>query len=73
MLHYHVDERFRNVFVDFASQYVRNEVYKRLLELNDGNLLVVIAESRGVGAIASLRGLLNEGQEQTFRELVAEI
>ncbi|EGZ14841.1 hypothetical protein PHYSODRAFT_301647 [Phytophthora sojae] len=73
LLHYHVDERFRNVFVDFASQYVRNEVYKRLLELNDGNLLVVIAESRGVGAIASLRGLLNEGQEQTFRELVAEI
>ncbi|GMF31914.1 unnamed protein product [Phytophthora lilii] len=61
LLHYRVNSDFDSDYFEFASEYVQQEVYKRLYEKDKRKLLEFIAASDGVGALAVLRGHLFEG------------
>jgi hypothetical protein len=61
LLHYRVNTRFTNEYFVFASQYVQQEVYKRLYMKDKQKLVDFISASDGIGAVAVLRGHLFEG------------
>ncbi|KAE8907409.1 hypothetical protein PF005_g3257 [Phytophthora fragariae] len=61
LLHYRVSECFTNDYFVFASQYVEQEVYKRLYVKDKQKLLNFISASDGIGALAVPRGHLFEG------------
>ncbi|KAG3148220.1 hypothetical protein PC128_g23648 [Phytophthora cactorum] len=54
-------KRFANEYFVFASQYVQQEVYKRLYVKDKQKLVDFISASDGIGALAVLRGHLFEG------------
>ncbi|KAE8967141.1 hypothetical protein PR001_g28189 [Phytophthora rubi] len=61
LLHYRVSKCFASDYFVFASQYVQQEVYKRLYLKDKQKLLDFISASDGIGALAVLRGHLFEG------------
>ncbi|KAE9358081.1 hypothetical protein PF008_g2824 [Phytophthora fragariae] len=61
LLHYRVSECFTNDYFVFASQYVEQEVYKRLYVKDKQKLLNFISASDGIGALAVPGGHLFEG------------
>ncbi|KAG3133725.1 hypothetical protein PI126_g19044 [Phytophthora idaei] len=61
LLHYRVSKRLANEYFVFASQYVQQEVYKRLYVKDKQKLVDFISASDGIGALAVLRGHLFEG------------
>eukprot|EP00644_Phytophthora_capsici_P018323 jgi/Phyca11/131973/e_gw1.125.9.1 len=60
LLHYRVTKEFNTDYFDFASQYVLEEVYRRLYNHNKKKLLEFIDKSGWVGAAAVLRDHLFE-------------
>ncbi|KAK1939003.1 hypothetical protein P3T76_009078 [Phytophthora citrophthora] len=61
LLHYRVTKDFNTDYFVFASQYVLEEIYRRLYNKNKQKLLEFIDASDGVDAAAVLRGHLFEG------------
>ncbi|GMF09181.1 unnamed protein product [Phytophthora lilii] len=61
LLHNRVSSDFDSDYFIFASEYVQQEVYKRLYETDKRKLLEFIAVSNDVGAQAVLRRQLFEG------------
>ncbi|KAG3057552.1 hypothetical protein PC121_g14794 [Phytophthora cactorum] len=55
-----VNKDIESKYFASASQYVQEEVYKRLYEKNKAKLLQIIALSSGVSGLAVLRGILFE-------------
>lgn len=68
LLHFHVDHDFDVRYMVFASEYVRDAVYQRLLAEQKDALLRFMASADRIQALAVLRGYLFEAHAHAMLE-----